>query len=100
MTRIADGTRAVSWTESRTIAIGHHSCSWCGAETPTPTDADIVDFMRSVDGRPSTIWPGDDWKPAGWLYIDGEWFCPACAKARARALERARQACRPGEAPR
>src|SRR3954470_15982050 len=79
--RIDDDERQVTWTETGSIAIGHSVCAWCGSETPSPSDAVVIEFLRSRDRDevPSTLWPsvraGEGWRPDGWTFTDEGWLC-------------------------
>lgn len=95
MTRIGDRI-TVSWTNEATVAVGHHSCEWCGTETPIPTSDVIVEYAQTEGSR--TLWPFDgsfDWCPPGWTRDeDGRSFCSSCAKERARVLAVAERRCK------
>jgi len=46
--RLQEGHRTISWTVSRDIVVGYHDCDNCGVETPTPTDAELVEFAKHL----------------------------------------------------
>lgn len=87
----------VSWQETATIRIGHHSCAWCGILTPEPTSDVLAGFAKHCGinvAERRVLWPFDGvvdyvWAPPGWTHPPGELFCPDCSTERAKALEQA-----------
>lgn len=87
--RLEETSHEVTWTESRKITVGYHTCPFCGVETPTPSMSDMIKFakMRPNGGY---MWPGDGrdgWTPPGWTieYEEGL-ICPDCTAAKRTAL--------------
>lgn len=93
MTRIAPGVRRVSWIGEGSVAIGHHDCAWCKAETPLPPDSVVIDFVRDYPST-STLWPTRDatigWQPPGWTWGDDGLLCPSCSVVRVSAVQGAK----------
>lgn len=80
----------VTWTESGTVAIGRYTCDWCGTETPTPTTAVIIEFVKATNA--STLWPFQRFsgtpvfEPPGWSQRGDEVLCDLCTPAFERAV--------------
>lgn len=94
--RIEQGSRTVTWTESRQVAVGFHNCTNCDVETPEPSMSDLIKFAKT---RPhgGTLWPGRDasdcWMPPGWTVEYGEGLiCPDCTTVKREALTARRKA--------
>lgn len=81
MTRIADGVHLGHASWSRAYAIGYHSCTACGKETPGPPQS-VLDGLALEQSTIPTVWPFEHWEPAGWLDIPSYGHtCPACTRA-------------------
>lgn len=96
-TRLEPGSRTVTWTETRQIAVGYHDCANCGVETPEPAMSDLIRFAKM---RPNggVLWPGgtndsDNWTPPGWTVEYGEGLiCPDCTAVKREAFAQRRRA--------
>ena len=94
--RIEKGSRTVTWTESRQIAVGFHECVNCSVETPEPPMSELIKFAKWHD-HGGTLWPGKDasdcWMPSGWTAEYGEGLiCPDCTAVKREALATRRKA--------
>lgn len=87
----------VSWTESATVVIGRHGCSWCGKLSPTPSTEFIIDWIKEHP-TVSTLWPFDYspgglvFHPPGWMRQGADELCDECAPVFERACSTAREA--------
>ncbi len=92
--RLEEKPRTITWTETytRDIVIGFRDCAGCGTETPVPTDAQMLAFAKyAIDHGRHFMWPAVDIEngciPVGWVYREGELFCPGCEQAQRDALK-------------
>ena len=85
--RIADEQRTGHASFTRKYSIGYRNCSACKAETPDPPQT-VIDALCAKNSTVSTVWPGDQWTPAGWVKLDGSWLCDDCSRAVNAFLQR------------
>ena len=87
--RLEQSPRTVTWTESRLIHVGYHTCPVCCVETPEPSMTDLISFAKP---RPNGgyLWPGagqDGWTPPGWTQEhELGLICPDCTAAKNAAF--------------
>ena len=92
--RLEERPTAVTWTERREILIGHDDCAACGAETPSPTQDQLLEIFQEREPA-RYLWPGcsggEHWLPPGWAVVHGApldlgLLCPTCVGAVCTAL--------------
>jgi hypothetical protein len=83
------GTRTVSWTVTRKVAVGYHRCGVCGRWTPPPPPH-VLEAVCRAGPSVQYLWPGDPgWSPEGWTHDDERGHvCPSCTRVKNEAWGR------------